>query len=317
MTMLTRCGACGPSFRVTADQLVSRQGKVRCGSCGEVFSALANLTHSPPPGSDAQQLDAPLQPSPGEPPLQPSPGEPPALADSQAPLNAPVSDLLRSTPTTTAHLIGPESTTAAVVLGAATFAHQVEPPSGETAGRQPEQEPGVEYVTEAEATPSVPPGMPQPKRHIPWGSALGVLVTLLLLLVQGAYFYRNEITAHYPESKPALTALCVQLACSFDTPRDAQAISIESHDLQAEPTNKSVLALVALLRNRAGYAQDAPHLELTLTDAQDAPLARRVLSPRDYLAPSQIAAGSELPVRVMLDTSQVRASGYRLYAFYP
>ena len=136
------------------------------------------------------------------------------------------------------------------------------------------------------------------------------------LLLQGAYFYRNELATRYPEAKPALVALCQQLACSFDTPRDAQAITIESHDLQAEPSNKNVLALVALLRNRATFAQDAPHLELTLTDAQDAALARRVFVPRDYVA-AQMAANSELPVRIMLDAGQIKAAGYRLYAFYP
>jgi predicted Zn finger-like uncharacterized protein len=45
MAMLTRCPNCSATFRVTTDQLVSKQGKVRCGDCGQVFSALKSLVH--------------------------------------------------------------------------------------------------------------------------------------------------------------------------------------------------------------------------------------------------------------------------------
>ena len=145
----------------------------------------------------------------------------------------------------------------------------------------------------------------------------GSVLAVTALGAQAAYFYRNETVARLPETKPWLELMCRQAGCKIEAPRDAQAISIESSDLQADPANRNLLTLVALLRNRAGFAQEAPHLELTLTDAQDGLVARRILAPRDYFATTQFAAGSEMQMRLVIDASQLKASGYRLYAFYP
>jgi predicted Zn finger-like uncharacterized protein len=45
--MITRCPACGTSFRVQADQLAARDGQVRCGQCTTVFDAQATLVSEP------------------------------------------------------------------------------------------------------------------------------------------------------------------------------------------------------------------------------------------------------------------------------
>jgi hypothetical protein len=50
-----------------------------------------------------------------------------------------------------------------------------------------------------------------------------------------------------------------------------------------------------------------------------------VLAPHDYLEQARrddlmrqgIAGGAEAPLRVFLDTTRTRATGYRLYLFYP
>ena len=52
---------------------------------------------------------------------------------------------------------------------------------------------------------------------------------------------------------------------------------------------------------------------------------RRVLAPTEYLEQARreelvregIAGGTEAVLRVFLDTSRTRATGYRLYLFYP
>ncbi len=328
MSMLTCCAACGTAFRVTSEQLLAQQGKVRCGACSTVFSALENLVHTQ---GDAEFADATRA---GTAYGDVDDG---SASSHAAGLNA-------------ASITSPESTTAAVVLGSTRAAAEdatLPPAPLEAAPAEtpveldaaPTTAPGARTIDAASeptsystseatiaetgaetlaatAAPSAATPAPQRPRFARW-STTGALVALCGLALQGAYFYRNEIAARYPETKPALAALCQQLACTFAAPRDAQAITIESHDLQAEPVNKNVLALIALLRNRAAYAQDAPHLELTLTDAQEGALARRVFAPREYAAAAQMAPNSELPVRIMLDASQIKAAGYRLYAFYP
>jgi hypothetical protein len=64
-----------------------------------------------------------------------------------------------------------------------------------------------------------------------------------------------------------------------------------------------VLELTAVVRNRASYRQSLPALEVTLTDAQNRALARKVFAPADYLASSGepsaridegLAAGADL-----------------------
>jgi hypothetical protein len=80
--------------------------------------------------------------------------------------------------------------------------------------------------------------------------------------------------------------------------------------------------LTAALRNRAATVVEYPALELTLTSAQEQPLARKIFTPRDYLQnPATAAAGmqprAEVDVRIELDTGGLKAAGYRLFLFYP
>jgi hypothetical protein len=80
--------------------------------------------------------------------------------------------------------------------------------------------------------------------------------------------------------------------------------------------------LNSLLRNRSAITQAWPNIELTLNDANGNALARRVFEPREYLASASVvnkgfAADSEQQVKVFFELSQLKASGYRVYLFYP
>lgn len=169
-----------------------------------------------------------------------------------------------------------------------------------------------------------PPFMAEarPPRRLVWGALAGV--ALLLLLGQVAYRYRAEVAAMLPASRPTLAYLCRSLGCEVRLPRRPELMSIDSSELQADGRREGLIALNAVIHNRAGFSQDYPALEVTLTDEGDRPVLRRVLMPRDYLesrAPELVAQGigpgNEASVRVLLDTSRTRATGYRLYLFYP
>jgi predicted Zn finger-like uncharacterized protein len=165
------------------------------------------------------------------------------------------------------------------------------------------------------------------ERDTPRGAAWvwGVLaaVAAVALALQAAHRYRAEIAAYLPQARPVLDAGCRLLECEVPLPRRAELMSIESSDLQGDLRREGLMVLNALIRNRAPHAQAHPSLELTLTENGGEPILRRVLQPADYLdagrgAASQgIAAGGELALRVHLDASPSRASGYRLYLFYP
>ena len=151
------------------------------------------------------------------------------------------------------------------------------------------------------------------RRRWPW--LLGACVLLLALLAQAGYYYRSALIVLFPEAKPHAAALCAKLGCSLPLPRRIELMSIEASDLQADTSNTNIMVLSATLKNRAIFEQEPPMLELTLTNAQDQPLVRRVLTPQEYAgksagAKSGFAANSEMAIKVYIEGSQVKATGY-------
>lgn len=157
-------------------------------------------------------------------------------------------------------------------------------------------------------------------RVFAWATA--VLLALGLLVVQAAYVFRAELAVGEPDLRPLLEEMCGLLDCVIPLPRKADLVGIEASDLHPDPQKKGLLVLVATLKNRASFAQDYPHLELTLTDTRDQPIVRKVFAPVEYLAQGAdartgFAANGDLAVNLGLDATDVGASGYRLYLFYP
>jgi len=175
-----------------------------------------------------------------------------------------------------------------------------------------EDAPVAEFLEEA----------PPARRPVAW--TLGAALALVALAAQSAHYFRTEIAALVPETRPFLVAACATLKCDLKLPRRPKLMAIESSDLQADGRRDNVIVLNAVLRNQAQFAQEYPALELTLTDERDEAVARRVLTPADYLAglPVEqitrgIGAGADAPLRVYFDTGGLRATGYRMYLFFP
>jgi predicted Zn finger-like uncharacterized protein len=121
-----------------------------------------------------------------------------------------------------------------------------------------------------------------------FGRVLGIAIALLLAVLlagQALHAYRAQIAAHYPASRPLLERLCRIAHCEVGLPKAAHQLVIESSDLQAVDAAKpNLIQLAASVRNKAAIDVAFPAIEVTLTDAQDRPLARRVLLPDQYLA---------------------------------
>ena len=145
-----------------------------------------------------------------------------------------------------------------------------------------------------------------------------------LLAAQAAYHFRDSIVTFWPVTRPAFERVCELAGCTIRPLRDAAMsyLSIDASDLQADPAHRGLLILTATLRNRAGWPLAYPHLELTLTDAQDRVVVRRALAPADYAGGTAdlsrgIAANGEVALKVFIDASATSQAGYRLYMFYP
>jgi len=153
-------------------------------------------------------------------------------------------------------------------------------------------------------------------RQAKWPFIIAILVLSALLISQLGYYFRTELVRNWHQTGLVFDALDVAVPLS----RQGELVSIEASDLQSDNA-RGLFALNAVLRNRAEYAQAWPSLELTLTDAQDAVVARRIMGAADYLPQGNDLAAfpgsAEIPVRLWIDAKGLGAAGYRLYVFYP
>lgn len=307
--MLTRCPSCATNFRVTPEQLKARAGRVRCGECQNVFNALDTLIEEPLAIS-APTAEAAVPPAPT---VEELPESPPDGGESfSTALTASPASLPEAAPALTKH-VADAAAPPSREPEAATLAED----AGESgAGQIPE--PASESAEETEDA-SITYSEPVPRR---WPWVIGSLVALMALGLQVVLAFRVELSVLWPESKPRLVALCQAVGCEVGFPARIALVGIEASDLHPDSERKGRLALSAILKNRAPFAQQYPHLELTLTDTADKAIARKVLAPADYLPPKSSSAGgmppnADIAVIVGVDSGELAASGYRLYVFYP
>jgi hypothetical protein len=148
------------------------------------------------------------------------------------------------------------------------------------------------------------------------------LVLMAVLASQAAIHYRDPVAARFPAAKPLLAQMCALAGCAVRPPREIADLSIQGSDLQADSAHRGLLVLSATIRNRGATALAYPHVELTLTDAQDQVVVRRVLAPGDYAGGTAniatgIPANGEVAAKLFIDASATAQAGYRLYLFYP
>lgn len=150
-------------------------------------------------------------------------------------------------------------------------------------------------------------------------AGLGALALLLLLGLAGqvALQERARLAALWPQSRAAFEAACAYLRCSVGLHRDIAAVAVEGSSFNRTQGDRYQFSLS--LRNRSGLPVEAPAIELTLTDADDRPVLRRVLSPADLAAPNPLRAGQEWNTVLPMAIGQggARIAGYRVLAFYP
>ncbi|MEO7128035.1 MAG: DUF3426 domain-containing protein [Rhodoferax sp.] len=156
---------------------------------------------------------------------------------------------------------------------------------------------------------------PQVRRLLGGACALLLVSLGLQVLVQE----RDRIAAFQPRSLGLLQALCVPLRCEVKPLRQIESIVVDSSSFRKVRDN--VYELNLGIKNGASTALAMPSIELALTDSQDQPVLRRVLSPAQLGATAVLAAGADwsgsLPVGVADSTIAARIEGYRVLAFYP
>jgi hypothetical protein len=148
------------------------------------------------------------------------------------------------------------------------------------------------------------------------------LIGVLALTLQLAYLNRTQIASQAPELRPLMEQACRRLGCTVPLSTDIEFIRTEWSDLAFVPEHANLVQLSATLKNHASYVQALPVLEVTLKDANNLVLIRKVFTPRDYLKNEDkklqsFAAGSQIKIVMRFDVGTVHAQGYSLYWFYP
>lgn len=354
MSLITSCPACGTMFRVVPDQLKISEGWVRCGHCGEVFDASAHLRDESelelsrfpqepavpavqpereappepqpePDGYDLETMPVELATRPAELPSRPGP----------LPLQRPepgtmTADL--STSQSGASSFGPDSQSlepspldSPFVFRRSELLENGEPSVFPPSPRDSQLPPPEDEPTAAEL--GQVSFVRQARRKAFWRRplvrvfmALASVVLAALLLAQLAYQDRDRLALAEPSLRPVLERMCEFAHCTLGAPRQIESIVIDSSGFNR--LRNDTYRLGFTLRNTARVPVAVPAIELTVTDAQDQPIARRVLMPPEFGAGNNEAiapAGdwSRSLGIVIAAPAGARVAGYRLLAFYP
>ncbi len=341
MTQTTRCPACATRFKIVPDQLKIGQGWARCGQCGEVFDARLSLkTLSPSAAVGAPAAAAvPATSTAPEPAASSAP-----VAPDRAPARAPV---VEPDPLPPLHIDPPAHPPGDERIAPVFDDLRIDIDAAPEPAREGPADPGPDLRPEpsldpletgstgqaATATAGFDPAsdlsfVRRARRRAawqrPWVRVVLMVLALglsLLLALQAAFHYRDLLASQYPALRPLLAALCEQAQCRIGPPRRIDVIAIDGSSFTR--LQGDTYRLGVNLTNQSTAPVAMPAIELTLTDAQDQPVLRRVLLPADFGAdtPDRIAGGGEWSLSASILVAGAanvqRIAGYRVLAFYP
>lgn len=344
-SQIAQCPQCQSRFRLTPQHLEAAKGWVQCGVCGHVFFSGLTSPAKPVEPQQAASLSA-------APPAQDTPALSNNPVDSRAPARIeeevahtepePASPILSGLANRMAEGDGPTTMTFGPKLESIILVDPNATDEDHDPGPLPVIEPRAEPGKAAGLGSSMPPAYAKPpsatsanwiprqpptpagratqkKGSRAWLWWVLSIILLLVLAAQLAWSMRDNLAAQHPGLRPALSQMCQVMGCTLGLPRDPKQVIILGSDLQTEDDGRLVLTIN--LANKAKNRMAWPVLELTLTDVEDQPLARRVFAPSEYVSsPKQEAEGiaqlSEVPIALTMQSKDIKAAGYRLRMFY-
>jgi len=327
MTLITRCPSCNTAFRLRPQQLEAREGRVRCGRCSVVFDARDSLAEHLDVGEpESHAGERTLVYEPDATPV-PEPARKSTEDAAHRPPDTPIPDRA-GVPLQDQGSV-PLSDRGSIPLpdrGSIPLSDRGSIPLPDRGSALlPDEEPYEDELDYSDAVGDEYSFGPERRRRAHYRTIAWGLASFILLLALGAqliYAFRSDIAARDPDARRWLTVACERFGCDLPLPGHADLVTIEVSEMHPEPDMPGILSLSGVLRNRAAFAQRQPWVELTLTDARDRTLARRVLAPRDYLGERVefergLAAGAEQSLRLLLDTEGIQPTGYRILLYYP
>ena len=301
VSAVTQCPHCSAKFRVRPEQVKLHAGLVRCGACRGIFDAIEHLIEGmlppTPPMHEAVEGASPQTIVQGMP------------AMTAEPDNAAVNDA-------NARDVKDANDAAARAMSA----------SDDTPANADPLVRNIDVATQSAAAEKTTHDLNDYRWRAParaesrgarWIYALASLVAALLLIAQGAYFFRDELVSRVPQAAPFVAMACEQIGCRVEPPKRAESLGFVGADLAADPAHKGLLIFTTTLRNTGARTVAFPHLVLSLDGLGGELVVRRIFSPTEF-APATanlvrgLDAGAEVEIKLYLDASQVNVVGFKV-----
>ena len=289
MSWITRCPACGTTYKVVPDQLKIAQGWLRCGQCQHAFDSTGVVLAWPDDAftSSADSLGKDTAEGVGERVL--------------------IDELLKQED---------RSSTDPVMTAVASFEEALStfkplPPSPVPVPVPSALSAALDASDPSEALLQVAQNQRSRSRLVAWGA----VVLWVALALQWLWIERQALAARQPAVGSAWHAVCRVLGCEVGLLQVRDGVVIDNSSLTP---NEGGFLLSWSVRNATPQPLQMPALELTLLDAQDKALVRRVFLAPQLDAPKSLASGQVWEGQLHLEPEDgLSPSGYRLLSFYP
>jgi predicted Zn finger-like uncharacterized protein len=304
MSLKTRCPACDTVFKIVPDQLKVSKGWVRCGRCAEVFDAAAH----------AAALDE------ANPWPQASPTE--TIVQSTVAASSVTSTTNAASPKTAVDSVKDTVFTPEII---AVEAINTSTRADFISSKEP-SETDLSFVKAAKNKAF------WQQKHVIASLRAACLGLAGLLFFQVVFSQRNHLVAANPALAMSFESVCQAVGCKIEAFKNIDAFKIDSSSFQKAPTiagnaagdavQAHAYALKLTLKNSSDIPVAMPAVELTLTEAGDKPVLRRVLLAKDlgFNGATLAANGDwtgEMTLTVNANPATAPVSGYRILLFYP
>lgn len=296
MNRITRCPSCATVYRVGDVQLRAAGGWLRCGQCQNVFDSTGFVLFWLPP-EDGLSVAAPLVDTPKV--SDPVPEECERIVVNDFIGDAYGLPPLASSP------VSAELTSFEEALS--TFEPHLDPLRPE-----PTVDAQAPLLANSQAMDASTGSVAASFTKIAYLTALCLLA---LLAFQLLFVQRHHLVQRWPDTEVFFQNLCSTMGCEITPQRDVDGLVIESSSL-VRRANGFVLRWT--VRNTTNDTLAMSALELTLINAPDKPVLRKVFSQSQLgvpalLTPGQTSAG-ELTLKI---DDAITFTDYRILNFYP
>ncbi|MBL1142031.1 MAG: DUF3426 domain-containing protein [Proteobacteria bacterium] len=291
--MYTVCPGCTRQFQIYAEHLAAASGQVRCGFCHEQFNATERLYDEPLSNEKILNEQLAIESADEEPQF-----DIPESVDQN-----PVTPEQVVTVTNSKTDTEQELDTAISEIGIRPSVEEIKTrvKSEATAQKAVEstRESAIEEHYSFHESDELLPEESKDKSRWRWLLPLFwttvSIVALIAIVMQLAWFNRDQILLKYPEYLTYVKQICNEFDCQLIRQQDTGAIKLVNRDVRLHPDYQDTLLVNASMKNELPVRQPYPRVQLTLFDTSGSLLGHRVFVPDDYLD-SSIDIDKGMPV---------------------